>query len=290
MNPLSQIPAARRSLIIIGLVLIMAITFETFQQLYYIRRFDLAQGITFLDVVQGQSYRWLIWVLLSALLVRHARQKARKKELTFLDIAGYLLVILALVFVSIIIISVLQILMDGEGFVMAHLLNEYLPFFTFQKAPIYILGYIAISIILHLYFANEQLQIRVQELSDIKKTHQQLYNQLRSKMDDRAAVLNIKIGNKHRIIPVENISWVEADDYCVKVHTQNGDSYSMRSSLKALENKLEGNFLRVHRKAIVNMDMARELHLSQSPALRLANDVVIPVSKTNLKLVRDYLS
>jgi len=64
----------------------------------------------------------------------------------------------------------------------------------------------------------------------------------------------------------------------------------MRSSLKALEQKLDSNFLRVHRKAIVNMDFAKEINLSQSPILILQNNEVIAISKSNLKLVRDFIS
>ncbi len=64
----------------------------------------------------------------------------------------------------------------------------------------------------------------------------------------------------------------------------------MRSSLKALEEKLNTNFMRVHRKAIVNMTMAKELNLSQTPNLTLNNDEQVIVSKRNLKSVKKYLS
>jgi len=83
----------------------------------------------------------------------------------------------------------------------------------------YTLGYIAITIILHFYFVNEQLQIEIQTVADLKQENKGLYQQLSTKIDDKASILNIKIGNKRKIIPVRNINWIEADDYCVKVHT-----------------------------------------------------------------------
>ncbi len=258
--------------------------------MYYIRRYNLAEGVTFMDILKGQSFRWLIWLGLTVFLFRHAQKVSSKKELSFRDFTGYALVILGLVFASIILIAVTEMFRDGEGFSWHFLMNEYLPFFTFQKVPVYLLGYIAVAIILHLYFTNEQLLIQVQRLSEIKETNEKLYEALRSDIDDRATVLNIKIGNKRKIIPVEEISWVEADDYCVKVHTVSGEAYTMRSTLKALEEKLGDNFLRVHRKAIVNMNQVREFSLSQTPTLLLANDTSVPVSKANLKLVKDYIS
>lgn len=289
LRPFNSILPARKSLIIITLVLVIAITFETFQQLFYIRRYNLGEGVTFVDVLRGQSYRWLVWMLLGIFLFKHARRNAGKEELSFKDIMGYVLVILALVFASIIVISFIEMFLYG-GFSWSDLINEYLPFFTFQKVPIHLLGYIAVAIILHLYFTKEVLQFEIQRLSEIKKSNETLYHSLRSNIDDKATILNIKVGNKRKIIPIEEISWVEADDYCVRVHTLSGESYSMRSTLKAMEEKLTGNFLRVHRKAIVNMDLARELSMSHPPNLTLSNNIKVPVSKSNLKLVRDYLS
>jgi len=289
MGVLRQLLRIKRSLLIVLAVLVIAIVFETFQQLYFIRTFDLAKNVTFLDVLQGQSYRWLVWMILSVFLIRYAKANAFKKTYSLVDMAKYMTLIVLLVLISVLIISTIQMI-RFDSISMAILINDYIPFFTFQKAPIYTLGYIALAFILHLYFANEQLQFKIQELSEIKKTDQKLYHTLRSNIDDKATVLNIKIGNKRKIIPVEEIIWLEADDYCVKVHTRGGESYSMRSSLKAMDEKLDDHFLRIHRKAIVNMTMAKELNISQTPNLTLTNDLKIPISKTNLKLVREYLS
>ena len=133
------------------------------------------------------------------------------------------------------------------------------------------------------------MQIEVEQLSELKKTNTELYKKLSKHIDDKSTVLNIKIGNNRKIIYVKDICWIEADDYCVIVHTNNDAAYTMRSTLKALENKLSNNFLRVHRKAIANMDMAKELNLSQSPKLILQNNIEIPVSKSNLKMVKDFI-
>jgi len=291
LKALGKISIQKRSIIIIVLILVIAITFETFQQLYYIKRFNLAtDDVSFFSLLKTQSYRWLIWMILSVFLIWFTKVNAAKRKLRSVDFLKCTALILSLVFVSVFTIAVIQLLLVQDSFSITSLINDYLTFYTFQKAPIYILGYIAITIIMYLYFANEQLQVEVQELHHLKKTNSSLYNKLSSKIDDKTTILNIKIGNKRKIIPVDQISWIEADDYCVKVHTINDDAYTMRSSLKALEKKLNGNFLRVHRKAIVNMDMTRELNLSNTPCLILRNNIEILISKSNLKMVKDFLS
>ncbi|MDU8885961.1 LytTR family DNA-binding domain-containing protein [Yeosuana sp. MJ-SS3] len=280
----------KRTIVIILIVLCVAITFESFQQVYYINRYQLAEDVTFFGVVKYQALRWLVWLMLSYVLYRYAKSNASKANLSTLDILKYILLIASLVLLGIIIISILQFLVSDTTFNLNLLFGVFIPFFTFQKAPIYTLGYIAVAIILNLHFANIKLQIDVLELAELKKTNQNLYNKFSATNDDKTNILNIKIGNNHKIILVNDISWIEADDYCVKVHTANLKVYTMRSSLKSLEEKLNGNFLRVHRKAIVNMNVAKELKLSQPPCLILKNNEEIPVSKSNLKVVKDFIS
>ena len=280
----------RRSAIIIILLLIMAITFETFQQLFYIKRFELAQGVSFFYILQNQAYRWIIWMLLGFFLLRYVKKKAFIKNYTFSFFVSYIGFIIVLVAINIVLISCIQLFLDAEVFSFKELLSSYIPFYIFQKAPIFILGYIAISIILHFYFLNEKLQFQVQTLSELKDINFNLYKKLKSEINDKTTILNIKIGNKRKIIPIQEIIWIEADDYCAKVHLTNGKSYSMRSSLKALEEKLQKPFLRVHRKAIVNMDSVKEFNSSEAPFLMLKNNDEVPVSKNNLKVVKEFIS
>ncbi|WP_298904973.1 LytTR family DNA-binding domain-containing protein [uncultured Psychroserpens sp.] len=285
---MSKISNFKLSIFIIALVFILAVIFETFQQIYFVTKYNIVENVSFWDVLKSQLNSWVIWCLMSIVLFFYSKSQSHKK-LDNVRIVNYVLVIFVLVFLCVFIISLSRLLYSNDNFSLA-LLGEYLTFFIFQKATLYTLGYIAIAMILRLYFENEKLQIEVQELSELKLTNARLFKKLNSTIDEKATVLNIKIGNKRKIIPVEDISWIEADDYCVKVHTTNNGSYTMRSSLKALEEKLSTNFLRVHRKAIVNMSFAKELHISGSPNLILENDLQIPVSKSNLKTVKDFLN
>jgi hypothetical protein len=285
-----EVSNPKRSITIVIVILLLAISFETFQQMYYIKKFDLDKDVSFYKILKNQSYRWVIWMLLGFLLFYYAKSKNTIKKFGPSQFLKYIAFILLLVAINIVLISTIQMVVNGDFFSLPLFVQDYIPFYIFQKAPIYILGYIAIAIILHFYFAAEKLQFQIQKLSELKDSNLKLYNELKSEINDKTTILNVKIGNKRRIIPVEEIEWIEADDYCVKLHLQTGKTYTMRSSLKMLENKLSTPFLRVHRKAIVNMKMVKELNTKNMPLLILNNEQEIPVSKSNLKSVRDFIA
>lgn len=286
---LKHISNQKKSILLVVLILCIAITFETFQQLYYINRYDIAKGVSFFDLLKTQTKSWIVWFVLAIPLIKVAKFSALKEHITIVTFTKLFLTVLGLVSICIILISVIQLANSSFTFSLHNLVFEFVPFYTFQKSLIFTLGYIAISIILHFYFKNEQLLIKIEELSELKKSHAELYTKLKAELDDKTKILNIKIGNKRKIIPVDHIYWIESDDYCVKVHTEK-DTYTMRSSLKALEEQLEHNFLRVHRKAIVNMDSVKEFNSSNPPTLTLNNQTKVSISKSKLKLVKDFIS
>jgi two-component system LytT family response regulator len=88
-------------------------------------------------------------------------------------------------------------------------------------------------------------------------------------------------GRRSVVIAIADIDWVEAQDYCVLVHTGK-TSYLLRDSIRRLEPRLAAHgFVRVHRSAIVNLSRVREL---RRPAQRewlvvLDGGVELPVSR-----------
>ena len=60
-------------------------------------------------------------------------------------------------------------------------------------------------------------------------------------------------------VPVEEIDWIEAADYCARIHTK-GRIHVIRETMQRLEQKLDPKrFFRVHRSGIVNLDRVREM-------------------------------
>jgi two-component system, LytTR family, response regulator len=63
-----------------------------------------------------------------------------------------------------------------------------------------------------------------------------------------------------RLLPVEQISWIEADGMYVKLHARDGATHLHRALLGSLDETLDPRrFVRIHRSAIVNIDVVVEL-------------------------------
>jgi two-component system LytT family response regulator len=70
----------------------------------------------------------------------------------------------------------------------------------------------------------------------------------------------LKSAHRVRLLPVEQISWIEAEGMYVNIHTREGASHSHRGLIGSLEDALDRRrFVRIHRSAIVNIDLVSEL-------------------------------
>ena len=72
--------------------------------------------------------------------------------------------------------------------------------------------------------------------------------------------LVVRGSDRVRLLPVEQIAWIEADGMYVKLHTRDGSTHQHRALLGALDDTLDSRrFVRIHRSAIVNIDVVAEL-------------------------------
>jgi two-component system LytT family response regulator len=70
----------------------------------------------------------------------------------------------------------------------------------------------------------------------------------------------VRGSDRVRLLPVEQVGWIEADGMYVKLHTRDGATHLHRALLGALEATLDPRrFVRLHRSAIVNIDLVVEL-------------------------------
>lgn len=93
------------------------------------------------------------------------------------------------------------------------------------------------------------------------------------------------------VVPVDEVSWIEADDYYVTVHAARR-RHLWRESLAALEERLDPRrFVRVHRSAIVNVDRVREVEHGRDgrATVRLDTGVRVPVSRSRRDEVLERL-
>lgn len=69
----------------------------------------------------------------------------------------------------------------------------------------------------------------------------------------------VKGPHRVRLLPVDQISWIEADGMYVTLHTRDGSSHLHRALLGSLERSLDARrFVRIHRSTIVNIDLVDE--------------------------------
>lgn len=69
----------------------------------------------------------------------------------------------------------------------------------------------------------------------------------------------VREGRRTRFVPLSEVDWFEADGNYIRVHT-GGDRHRTRGTITAIESALDPRqFVRIHRRIVVNMDRVREM-------------------------------
>ncbi|TDR17581.1 LytR/AlgR family response regulator transcription factor [Marinicella litoralis] len=277
----------------ISITLLLCLTmifFQTAQQMHYSSLYNIGDpNLGFDEVLFKQFRKWLLWLLYAGILWFQVKSMANKEQLSMLDISKTLAVIGLILVLVIGSMSMLEVVISGQKLLEGNNYQNYFISLVFQKLPIYFFGYSFLAFIMYLYCINNQLSVQVLKLSQLTKKDLSQYYQKTSNKDLETPVLKIKVGNSYKIISVDDIDWIEADDYCVNIHCINKEAtYSMRSSLKALEGNLPENFLRVHRSAIVNMNNVQEFQTQGTGLVKLKSGDEVSVSKSKIKMINDF--
>lgn len=91
----------------------------------------------------------------------------------------------------------------------------------------------------------------------------------------------VKTAGYTRLVRVGEIDWIEAADYCVKLHVGTA-RHVVRQSMQHLEQRLDPTkFFRVHRSAIVNLDRIKEIE-----PFHQGDQVIVLTDGAKLKLSR----
>ena len=92
----------------------------------------------------------------------------------------------------------------------------------------------------------------------------------------------IKRGDETQFVDCGDVRWIEAEEYCVRLHLRDGRSHLLRGNLGSFEPRLDpSSFQRTHRSAIVNLHYVRSLRaLFKGRALAVLDDgTQVPVSR-----------
>jgi len=281
---------SNRFIACMAVILVLTVVFfESAQQFFYINIYQLSENATFTGIFLSQTRKWLIWVIFAIPLWYYIKKLADEECFTAKHVYQTVLLILGLLFLVIFSMSVVEILWAKVEFTVASLWSEYFTFYTFQKTPIYSFGYTFLALIFYFYHKNNQLTVQVLKLNQLNQNDLSHFYKNKPSQDQNSSVLKIKVGNNYKIISIDDIDWIEADDYCVNIHCRDqGAVYSMRTSLKALENILPPSFLRVHRSAIVNMEGVKEYKTKGSGLIKMKTGDEIAVAQSKLKTLNDF--
>lgn len=96
-------------------------------------------------------------------------------------------------------------------------------------------------------------------------------------------VLTIRDGGRTLVIPVAEIDWIEAEDYCTRIHAGSRHPLVRRSMQSLLEELAADGFARAHRSAIVNLARIREVRplTSGDAEAILADGTTVRVSRSH---------
>jgi two-component system LytT family response regulator len=128
------------------------------------------------------------------------------------------------------------------------------------------------------------------QVSEPKQNTRQLLDNIQNSSLRNERVV-VKTGTKIKIIPVNDIIFLAADDDYVKIHTPEG-SFLKNKTMAYFEKLLgEDHFVRVHRSYIVRIDEITRIdpYEKESHLAILKSGEKIPVSKTGYPKLRQVL-
>ncbi|MEP1032739.1 LytTR family DNA-binding domain-containing protein [Ekhidna sp.] len=271
--------------------ILFLIFFDAVQQKYYIDTFGLLPEGTDLSLVlllKKHFIRWLIWGFFSVpcALIIWRILVSNQQELPVKSILLTALLIFINAAFSLTIISVYDII-DQQLSINFNLFLEFLTFFTFQKGLTFLMASITLSMILYNRSRAQTIESQFVEITDLKRKSTDLEQALNMTTQHEPHI-NIKTGNKFQPIPISQIVWIQSDDYCVKIHTED-QAFTLRKSMKALEEQLGPfSFIRVHRVALLNLDFLHQINFDTS-IIKLSDTTELPLSRTGAKALKNKL-
>jgi two-component system LytT family response regulator len=101
----------------------------------------------------------------------------------------------------------------------------------------------------------------------------------------------VKIGNKIKIIPIDEVHYLEAADDYVKIHTKEG-AFLKNKTMSHFEKLLNAQqFVRTHRSYIVNVQLVTRIdpYEKESYMAQLKTGAQVPVSKSGYAKLKNVL-
>jgi len=115
---------------------------------------------------------------------------------------------------------------------------------------------------------------------------------LKQPLTEKLERVVVKTGTKIKVIPVDKIAYLEAQDDYVMIYTEEG-KHLKQGTMKYYEDHLDGSkFVRVHRTYIVHVDQVAQLepYAKDNYIIRLKNGATLKISRSGLRNLKDKLN
>jgi two-component system, LytTR family, response regulator len=115
---------------------------------------------------------------------------------------------------------------------------------------------------------------------------------IQAPITDKLERVVVKSGTKIKVIPVEKIIYLEAQDDYVMIYTDEG-KHLKQATMKYFEDSLDPSvFIRIHRSYMVHVDQVVQLepYSKDNYVLKLKNGVALRVSRSGLKSLKERLN
>lgn len=112
-----------------------------------------------------------------------------------------------------------------------------------------------------------------------------------NQLAEKSNRLVVRVKNEIKIIPIHEVTFFEAEDDYISIHTYGG-KYLKKMTMKSLEDAMDpGKFARVHRSFIVNLNQITQIEPFERDCyiLKMRDGTQVPVSKTGYSRLRQVL-
>ncbi|HEX2394243.1 MAG TPA: LytTR family transcriptional regulator DNA-binding domain-containing protein [Bacteroidales bacterium] len=142
-------------------------------------------------------------------------------------------------------------------------------------------------------YSRDRLVSAVQKATDRirsgKPGENKIEQLLQQPLTEKLERIVVKSGSKIKVIPVDKINYLEAQDDYIMVYTDEG-KHLKQGTMKYYEDHLdESKFIRVHRSYIVRIDQVVQLepYAKDNYILKLKNGTALKISRNGLKNLKE---
>jgi len=152
----------------------------------------------------------------------------------------------------------------------------------------------AVDYLLKPYSADrltEAVHKAIKKISHKEIRTEDIQKLVRRPLTEKLERVVVKTGIKIKVIPVEKINYLEAQDDYVMIYTDEG-KHLKQATMSFFEENLDSNaFIRVHRSYIVKIDQVMQLepYGKDTYVAKLKNGITLKVSKSGLKNLKQKL-